>query len=369
MDYSDITNYRISAQHINGDLNSPEQVLESMGAIQAQDYTASLWAIGLRCKEGIKAADIEKAINERRITRTWLMRGTIHFAASKDIRWMTKLFAPRLLNTSMMRDRHLGLSDNVIENTKKLFYNALKKEKQLTRKEMYNILEKGGVSSKNNLGYHMLYRAAWDGLICFGPYSGKEQTFVLMDDHIGKEYLLSAEQAQTELARQYFTSRGPATIKDYIWWSGLTVKDAKAGIENVGSDIREETIDGKTYYMSKKISKPDNEQSVHLLPAFDEYLVSYADREAMLGNPQMKRALNGTPKTRKVSIIHSNGIFVPVIVVDGEVVGAWSRKIVKNKLVITLKPYVKIDNDGIKQAKEEAKRYGNFFGFETVINY
>ena len=369
MDYSNFINYRLMTQHICDSLDTPAEVLESMGAMQAQDYTASLWAIGLRCKEGTTVNDIESAIAEKKIARTWLMRGTLHFAASKDIRWMLKLFAPRLLHTAIIRDQHLGLSNKVVEKTKKLFYNALKKEKQLTRKEMYKVLEKGGVPSKNNLGYHMLYRAAWDGLICFGPYSGKEQTFVLMDDHIGEGRVLSAEQANAELSKRYFTSHGPATIRDYVWWSGLTVKDAKAGIEKAGLSIREEIIDGKAYYMSKNISKPDNGQSVRLLPAFDEYLVSYADREAMLGNPQMQRALNGTLKTGKVSIIHSNGIFVPVIIADGEVVGAWSRKIVKRNMVITLKQYVKLSKDGIREAKKDAERYGDFFGFETIVNY
>jgi hypothetical protein len=369
MDYSDFINFRLATQHIHYGLDTPEEVLESMGAIQAQDYTASLWAIGLRCKEGTTIKDIERAINERKIARTWLMRGTIHFAASKDIHWMLKLFAPRLLHTAMMRDQHLGLSNNTVEKTKMLFYNSLKKEKQLTRKEMYKVLEKAGIPSKNNLGYHMLYRAAWDGLICFGPYLGKEQTFVLMDDHIKERHALSAEQANAELAKRYFQSHGPATIKDYVWWSGLTVKDAKAGIEKAESVIKEEVINGKIYYMPKKIPKLNNTQSVHLLPAFDEYLVSYADREAMLGNPQMQRALNGTLNTGKVSIIHSNGTFVPVIVVDGEVVGTWSRKIIKEKLTITLKQYVKLDNVQLREAKEEAKKYGNFFGLETTVNY
>lgn len=369
MDYSDITDYRISAQHINGDLNSSQQVLEYMGAIQAQDYKASLWAIGLRCKEGTTLIDIEKAINERNIVRTWLMRGTLHFAVSKDIHWMMNLFASRLLRTAKMRDQHLGLSDKAIEKTKALFYTALKKEKQLTRKEMYNVLERGGVPSKNNLGYHMLYRAAWDGLICFGPQSGDEQTFVLMEDHIEERHELPAKQANAELARRYFTSHGPASIKDYVWWSGLTVKDAKNGIEKAGSALREEVIDGKVYYMSKNISKSGNGRTVHLLPAFDEYLVSYADREAMLRNPHMQLALNQTPKTGNGSIIHSNGVFVPVIVFDGEVVGTWGRKIVNGKMVITLKQYAKLDKDGIREAKEEADRCGSFFGLETIINY
>jgi hypothetical protein len=369
MDHSDLLGYRIATQHICGSLGAPEEVLDSMGAIQAQDYPASLWAIGLRCKEGTTVSDIESEIAEKRIARTWLMRGTLHFASSKDIRWMLKLFAPRLIHTAMMRDQHLGLSNKTVEKTKKLFYNALKKEKQLTRKEMYKVLEKGGVPSKNNLGYHMLYRAAWDGLICFGPYLEKEQTFVLLEDHIQEGKALSEEQACTELARRYFMSHGPATIKDYVWWSGLTVREAKAGVESARSALCEETMDGKVYYMPRKIPRLNNVRSVHLLPAFDEYLVSYADREAILGNQGMQNALKGTPKNGKMPIIHSNGIFVPVIVVNGEVVGAWSRKIVRGKMVITLKHYVKIGTDGIKEAREEAERYGNFFGLEATINY
>ena len=132
-----------------------------MGAIQAQDYYAALWAIGLRCREGTTVKDVEDAIAKKKIARTWLMRGTLHFAASSDIHWMLRLFAPRLLKTAITRDRHLGLSDKVVEKTKVLFYNALKGGKQLTRKEMYAVLKKGGVPSNNNLGYHMLYRAAW----------------------------------------------------------------------------------------------------------------------------------------------------------------------------------------------------------------
>ncbi len=368
MDTSDIANFRLSTQHINNTVSSPEEVLSSMCAIQAQDYQAALWAIGLRCREGTTVKDVENAIARREIARTWLMRGTLHFAVSSDIHWMLRLFAPRLLNTAITRDRHLGLSDKVVEKTKALFYDALKGGKQLTRKEMYKVLERGRVPSNNNLGYHVLYRAAWDGLICFGPYAGKEQTFVLLDEHITKRRELSDEQANAELAYRYFSSHGPATIKDYVWWSGLKVSDARTGIARAKSKLVEEEIDGNTYYMPKSIPRSrDNLYSVHLLPAFDEYLVAYADRSTAFGNTQMQKALNGMLNAGKVSIIHSNGIFVPVIVVDGEVVGAWSRKFEKEKVVVTLKQYVKLSKENLERVKEEVERYGRFLGMDTVV--
>ncbi|MGD0728743.1 MAG: winged helix DNA-binding domain-containing protein [Candidatus Micrarchaeaceae archaeon] len=344
-----------------------------MGAMQAQDYPASLWAMGLRCKDGTTIKDIENAIAKRKISRTWLMRGTLHFATSSDIHWMLKLFAPRLLSTAMVRDRHLGLSDKVVEKTKTMFYNALKGGKHLTRKEMYKVLEKAGIKSNNglgsNLGYHMLYRAAWDGLICFGPYEGREQTFVLLDEHITRRNELSQEQANAELALRDFSSHGPATIKDYVWWSGLKVSDARIGIEHMKSKLAEESIDGITYYMPKHIPKlRSNDNSVHLLPAFDEYLVSYADRSAMLSNPELQRTLKNTINDyKKPAIIYSNGIFVPVIVVNGEVVGTWSRKIVKDKVVVALKHYVKLNKDNMKGIREEAERYGRFLGMDAIL--
>lgn len=367
MEYLDILKNRVTNQCIFNGSETPESVLYKMGAVQAQDYTASLWAIGLRCREGTTVKDVERAILEKKIARTWLMRGTIHFATSSDIHWMIKLFAPRLLNTAMMRDQHLGLSNKTVEKAKELFYNALKKEGQLTRKDMYKLLEKISISSKNNLGYHMLYRAAWDGLICFGPYSGKEQTFVLLDEHIKERKTFSQEDANTELAKRYFTSHGPATIKDYIWWSGLTVKDAKNAIEILGAELKEEKIDGIVYYMSKNNKKFDEKQSVYLLPAFDEYLVGYANREAMLNNLEMKQSLKRIQKTEKNAVVHSNGIFLPVIVVDNEVVGVWSRKSEKTKITITLKPYIKLNKDITNKIREEVQRYGNFFGVDAFV--
>jgi hypothetical protein len=357
MEKEDIACSRLSNQHIslNPSAGSPADVLASLGAIQAQDYPAALWAIGLRC--GATKADVEEAIAEREISRTWLMRGTLHFASSQDIHWMLGLFAPRLLNTAISRDRHLGLRDDVIVKAEDLFARALEGNRRLTRDEMRKVLEKGGVDVAGQLSYHLLFRAAWDGLICFGEHEGRQPTFELLDERIAERRELSTGQALAELASRYFTSHGPATIKDYVWWSGLKTSDAKAGIEGASPGLASEKIDGKTYYMARKLPPLDKDGGrVHLLPAFDEYLVGYSDRTAMLGNADTQRML----RSGKIVFTHSNGIFLPVVVSDGEVVGTWRRTTKKDKTVVTVRPFMELDDDQMRGVREAANRYGDF---------
>jgi len=360
MEDEDIASSRLSNQFIvPHSQGSPERVLRSLGAIQAQDYPAALWAIGLRCGGSTTKADVEKAVAEREISRTWLMRGTLHFASSRDIHWMLRLFAPRLVSTAVYRDRHLGLGDDVVEKAEGLFAAALRGNGQLTRDEMYKVLEKGGLNIDGNLGYHMLYRAAWDGIICFGAHKGKEPTFELLHERIANSSELPNGRALAELASRYFTSHGPATIKDFVWWSGLKTSDARAGIEGASPGLASEEVGGKAFYMAKKASKPGRkERRVHLLPAFDEYLVGYSDRSAVLSNVETQKML----RSGKIFFTHSNGIFLPVVVADGEVVGTWKRGSEKGRVTVTIRGFMKLDGDLVDGVIEAANRYGDFLG-------
>ncbi len=354
----DVAGERLANQHISLDsrAKSAEDVLASLGAIQAQDYPAALWAIGLRCRGPATKADVEEAIVKRKISRTWLMRGTLHFAVSRDIHWMLRLFSPRLVNTATSRDRHLGLGDDLIRKAENLFAEALEGNRHLTRGEMYDVLERGGVRIEGNLGYHMLYRAAWDGLICFGAHEGKQPTFELLGERITNRRELSNGRALAELASRYFTSHGPATMKDYVWWSGLKVSDAKAGIEDASARLVSEQIDGKTYFAARDLPAREKTGGVHLLPAFDEYLVGYSDRSAVLGSADTQRTL----KSGEIRFTTSNGIFLPVLVADGEVVGTWKRRSEEGKLVVVIRPFMKLDEERLKGAREAARRYGDF---------
>jgi hypothetical protein len=349
---TDIICRRLVNQGIEGvKLEKPEEVVKWLGAIQAQDYLQSLWAIGLRLKSAT-VANIEQAISDGKIVRTWPMRGTLHFVPPEDAKWMLKLSASRMLAKDGRRLKQLGLNEEIMEHCKELFYDALKGNKRLSRPDMMRLVEKAGISTENQRGYHILWYVAQSGLICLGPMHDKQQTFVLLDEWAPNSRNLSREESLTELARRYFASHGPATIHDFAWWAGLTVTEARAGLEAAKPELSSETIDGKEYWM--KSDAPGHiaydKSRVDLLPGFDEYLISYKDRGTVIAEEHAPKVVPGR-----------NGVFRPVIVVGGRVVGTWKRRLKKNSMDITLSPFTHL-GDAQQRAIEAARSYSNFVG-------
>ena len=245
---SDIAQQRLCNQSIApAALMTPGEVVKKLGAVQAQDYLGALWALGLRMQRAVEA-DIEQAIANREIIRTWPMRGTLHFVAPEDVRWMLTLLTPRILARAARRHQQLELDEDTFARGETLFTDALRNGRCLTRNQMMDVLEQAGISTKGQRGYHILGWAAQNGLICFGPRQGKQHTFVLLDEWLPSGNSLSREEALAELTHRYFTGHGPATIQDFIWWSGLTAGDARAGLEMVKSQLAHEQLDDQLYW-------------------------------------------------------------------------------------------------------------------------
>jgi hypothetical protein len=349
---TDIVWHRLVNQRIDGQkFEKPEEVVRWLGAIQAQDYLQALWAIGLRLKSAT-VADVEQAILEGKIIRTWPMRGTLHFVPPEDAKWMLKLSASRVLAKDGRRLKQLGLDEAIIERCKELFYEALKGNRRLSRSEMMELLEQAGISTENQRGYHILWYASQSGLICLGPMQDKQQTFVLLDEWVPNSRDLSREESLAELTKRYFASHGPATVHDFAWWSGLTVTEARAGLEAAIPELISESIDGKEYWMTSDAPGHTayDKSGVDLLPAFDEYLIGYKDRAAVLTVEDAQKVVPG-----------KNGIFLPTIVVGGRVVGTWKRKLKKNSIDITLSPFTHL-GDLDERAIEATKPYSDFVG-------
>src|SRR5207237_2162453 len=193
-------------------------------------YPGALWAVGLRTRDATEAA-IEQAIAERTIVRTWPMRGTLHFVAPEDARWMLQLLTPRVVAANARRVyQQSNLDDATFARSKDLFVDALQGGKQLPRPSLYKVLEAAGISVAGQRGLFILQRLSSEGLICFAARQGKQPTFALLDEWvpISLSKTPARDQALAELALRYFTSHGPATVQDFAWWSGLPAADASA---------------------------------------------------------------------------------------------------------------------------------------------
>jgi hypothetical protein len=346
---------RLHNQRIAGaGFENPAAVVTWMGAVQAQDYLGALWALGHRMKTAREDA-IEQAIADRTVVRTWPMRGTLHFVAPADIRWMLALLTPRVIAGQRGRHRQLELDQAVFDRSRDLLTRALEGGRQLTRDALYETLEAARVSTAGQRGIHILARLAQDGLLCFAARQGKQQTFALLEEWVPAARMLEREEALAELAGRYFTSHGPATVHDFTWWSGLTLADAKVGIELDGPRLEREVIDGRDYWRAAE--EPDVSQAsptAWLLPPFDEYTIAYKDRSAVLDPAQG-------------GVISGNGIFYPVIVLDGRVAGTWKRVFKKGSVVITLSPFAPLKKKERQAVAVAAERYGVFLGMPAVV--
>jgi hypothetical protein len=212
---------------------------------------------------------------------------------------------------------------------------------------MYALLEAARISTGGGRGLHILWKIAHDGVICFGPREGKQHTFVLLDEWVPAATMPERDEALAELARRYFTSHGPATLQDFVWWSGLAAADARSALEMARPHLLRATIDGRAYWLpSSRTTTGTHSRMSFLLPAFDEYTVAYRDRSALLGTSHAVKA--GT------------GILSPAIVIDGQVVGTWTRTRKDDTVVITPRPFAKLGVAGTHAVAAAARRYRGF---------
>jgi hypothetical protein len=329
------------------------EVVAALGAVQAQDYLGGLWAIGLRLRAATEAS-IEAALAARRIVRSWPLRGTLHFAAAADLRWMLALAAPRVLARARTRLKNeFALDEAEFARSAKVIEGSLRGGQALTRPALYQRLQAARIVTDGQRGLHILWWLAQQGLICFGVREGRQQTFVLLEEWLPPSKPLQREDALAELARRYFVSRGPATAQDFTWWSGLAPADARAALDAVRDELQHETVDGATFWFDPG-GPPDRACGVHLLSAWDEYAVAYKDRSHVLASAHAARA--------------GNGIFKPVIVVDGRIAGTWTRRLGSKTVAITSQPFTVFEQP-VEAALAHATRcYARFVGLPLAIS-
>lgn len=312
MTLEEIARLRLSNQQIQSPrYRRPDELLSHMGAMQGQDYAGSLWAMGLRLSQAV-ITDIEQAVVDRQIVRSWPLRRTLHWVPAADLGWMLQLTGPRMVAGTEGRRRQLGLTDAELSKARSVVATHL--QTPVTRPGLYALLASNGISMDGGRGLHLICRLAMEGLICFGPHIGKQPSFVLLEAWVTNSRQLGGDEALVELAKRYFTSHGPATVNDFAWWSGLTLTQCRQAIAAAGQTLQTVDVAGVTYLLTYNQAKTAPNDAYYLLPPFDEYIISYKDRLAVLDPLHTSKINPG-----------SNGMFMPTIVVNGRVVGVWKR--------------------------------------------
>jgi len=345
----DIAARRLHNQLLAGSgARAPRDVVARLGAVQAQDYLGALWAVGQRMHDADEKI-IEGALANRSIVRTWPMRGTLHFVAAEDVRWILGLLGARMLRRHAARlERDFGITASVLRRSRVAVKESLQCGAQLSRPELYATLEKKRIAKSADVGLHIAWHLAHEGLICFGPRRGKQQTFVLLDEWLPAREPMPEDDAVSELARRYFIGHGPATIADFVWWSGLPATLAKKGVESAAPQLAKEDFDGKTYWFS-----PDENRAsaakVHLLPPFDEYTVGYRDRTDVR-EPSAK------------SLDPGYGMLQAVVAVNGMICGTWKRVLNRGHVQITVSLFRPLKRGERRELEEACERYRQFIG-------
>ena len=354
MSPSDIIPHRLFNQQIAvTNFTKPAEIVAWLGAMQAQEYAMSKWAIGLRIPS-LKDADVEKSFNEGSILRTHVLRPTWHFVTPEDIRWMLALTASRVHAFSAYYYRRDGLDQKIFKKCNDVLVKTLQGGNFLTRTALQAALAKAKIiAGGTKLGHIMMY-AELDGIICSGPRQGKQFTYALLDERAPATKSLTRKEALTKLTRRYFTSRGPATLQDFAWWSGLTIKEIAEGIALLGKQISSEKINGQDYYFAsgQPITPNRKWQTCFLMGDYDEYGISYKDRSAIFMDKTIAKAKNAR---------QANFVYNRMIIVDGKIVGAWKPIATKKELTVDTVFFQDLKKAKHLEVAKAIKRYVSFF--------
>ncbi|WP_344690600.1 winged helix DNA-binding domain-containing protein [Blastococcus jejuensis] len=314
---SEVGLLRLVAQRVAGPHEAtPLDVVRRLTALQGQDFPGALTAVALRTAAGTRE-EVAAALDAGEIVRTWPMRGTLHLVAADDLGWMIGLLGPRVMAGARLRRQQLGITDEDIDRARAIGVEALRGGRRLRRAELLTALADAGVDTAGQRGYHLLWYLAQTGALCLGPVDGGEQRFVLTDEWIPAPRRLDPDEAVHELADRFFRGHGPATVKDLARWAGLRVTEARAGLASARDGLARLEVDGVEHWLDPET--PDRlaacraeARGVFLLPGFDEFVLGYGDRGAVLDPAHADRIVPG-----------GNGMFRPTVVHEGRIVGTW----------------------------------------------
>ena len=335
---------------------TPEGVVAWFGAMQAQEYEPAMWGIGLRMKGDPASADVERAVDEGRVVRTHVMRPTWHFVSRADIRWLLQLTAPRVHQAMSSYRRKLELDSRVLVRCCTLFERALDGQTFLTRAELAERLARAKMPMTGVRLAMAVMHAELEGVICSGPRRDRKFTYANLGDRAPKAVRFDRDTALAELFTRYLQSHGPATLKDFSWWSGLTIADGKRATEMVRARRRDE--DGLAYWsLDDRATRSAGTGAALFLPIYDEYLVAYRDRVVV---PHTQSQITKVPGW--------NVTFQHAVVINGQVAGTWRIPRVADSIAMDVTLVRGLSERAKQAAAAAAERYGRFRRMPVIID-
>lgn len=357
---NDLLRFRLAGQLISPAVSDLGGVVRHFLAMQAQDFGQAVWALGARVPDSTRA-DVVALLDSGAVIRSWPMRGTLHFVEPGDIRWMLRLTSARTIRAAAKRRTDLGLDDRDLVRAADLVVDALQGGRALDRAGVLRVFDEGGVPTDGQRGVHIINHLAQTALVCWGPTSGAQQALVLLDEWVPPASDLSADESLREFVWRYIRSHGPATLKDFVWWSKLTVGEARTGFELAGEWMSELAFDGDTYFVDPSVADRASARvpaGVVALPAFDEYLLGYQNRSHSLAIEHAQKVVPG-----------NSGVFLAMIVSRGRIVGVWKRSIGPKSVVVTGIPFEPLTSREVAGFEREAARYGRFQGLPVTVKW
>ncbi|MEV0460937.1 winged helix DNA-binding domain-containing protein [Catellatospora methionotrophica] len=335
---------------------TPQGVVGRLGAVQSQDYGPATWSVGERIS-GAREDLVYGAFADGALLRTHVLRPTWHFVTPDDICWMLALTGPRVHQLNAYYYRQLGLDEQLRGRCSGLLSEALAGT-QLTRKELTALFQAAGIGTEGFRMAYILMHAELEGLICSGAMKGKQHTYALLADRAPQARTLEPDEALAELTLRYFSSHGPATVKDFRWWSSLTQAEIRRGIGLVGDRLDSLTVDGLTYWFAgepPRTPAPDGPVA-HLLQGYDEYLVGYTESKHLLD-------LGGVGDGQR----WDRPVFNGVLIIDSQVAGHWKRTVGRTGVAIEILVYAPLDPGRSAAVQAAADHHGRFLGLPATV--
>lgn len=285
---------RLRSQWLSGaPAHDVVDVVSHLLAVQAQDLRGARLAVRAR-SAGLGAGDVDAALDDGRLVVSWLQRGTLHLVAAGDFWWLHDLLAARQETANERRLAQEGVDAAAAARGIRVVADAVAEGPQ-PRARLRERLDRAGVPTAGQAFVHVLVAASRQGLLVRGPTVDAEQAFVAPASWIGpRPDPLDEATALRRLGERYVAAHGPAGPRDLARWAGLPLGRATVALEHVP--------DGATGPVP---SMPPP----RLLGPFDPSLLGWDGRDDIVGS--------------HTGIVTTNGLFRPVVLVDGRAVAIW----------------------------------------------